>query len=165
MNRLQTFHETLIPMLVEAVGARSYLEFGSGRGETISKVRCEKRYGVDREGVEIAGCGIFKMETEEFILKHAAQLAPFDFVFIDADHAVDAVRRDFSGIISHVAPEGLVLLHDTNPETTADTVSGLCADSWKFAFHLLGAGYESVTIPFHPGLTIVRNRVLWGPRP
>ena len=66
-------------------------------------------------------------------------------------------------IMPHVSHEGLVCLHDTNPETVEDTQPGYCGDSWKFAKNLSVLGYEAVTLPYHPGLTIVRNRRRWGP--
>lgn len=38
--------------------------------------------------------------------------APFDFVFIDADHSYEAVRRDFESYRPLVRPGGLIALHD-----------------------------------------------------
>lgn len=163
MKRNQTFHETLIPMLVEGIGAKSYLEFGTHQNQTIGKVRCEKRYGVDRQVISLSGAEMFHMTTEEFIKGHARECGPFDFVFIDADHRREAVEADFYGIIDHVTPEGLVCLHDTNPETEADTKDGLCSDAWTFPRTLSTYRHEAVTLPYHPGLTIVRNRKTWGP--
>jgi predicted O-methyltransferase YrrM len=162
--RNQTAHETLIPALVEAIGARNYLEFGTHLNQTISNVRCPLRYGVDRVTVPLYGAEMFNMSTEEFIANVAHLYAPYDFVFIDADHCLNSVRRDFFGIVDYVSAEGIICLHDTNPETVADTAPGFCGDSWRFAEILHNDGYEAVTLPYHPGLTIVRNRKAWGPR-
>ena len=164
VRRDHLFHQRLIPLLVEGIGASSYVEFGSNRNETIGSVRCERRYGVDTHPVIMPGIEFFTMTTQQFIAEPAARLAPFDVVFIDAYHSAEAVRADFFGIIDHVAPEGLVLLHDTNPETVVDTHSGLCGDAWKFAEELKREQYEAVTLPLHPGLTIIRNRQSWGPQ-
>ena len=89
---------------------------------------------------------------------------PFDFVFIDADHSEKAVSKDFYGIYEYVSPDGLIILHDTNPETREDTEPGFCGDAWRFAQHLVAVPYEAVTLPFHPGLTIIRKRSGWGPQ-
>lgn len=173
MKRDQTLHETLIPMLVEGVGAENYLEFGTHMNETIGKVRCARRTGVDMVpalppgmtyGVTTDGLTLFRMTTAEFIKDHAASLAPYDFVFIDADHNAQSAGFDFFGILPYVQHEGLICLHDTNPETVADTAMGLCGDSWRLARSLQSRGYESVTLPYHPGLTIVRKRWTWGPK-
>jgi predicted O-methyltransferase YrrM len=167
MKRYQTFHEVLIPLLVEGIGAESYLEFGTHRDETIGNVRCERRIGVDIAArfLEIgAGIRRFAMSTQEFIQDHAADLAPYDFVFIDADHSAEAVAKDFHGIWPYVSEDGLVCFHDSNPELESDTAPGFCGDSWKFAKELTrDKRYECVTLPYHPGLTIVRKRSQWGP--
>ena len=166
MTQDGTFHQLIIPRLVEVIGAESYLEFGVHWNETIGRVECPRKYGVDVRllKIEIPNTKLFEMTTEEFIRDEAARYAPYDFVFIDADHSAKAVRADFFGIMDHVSPEGLVCLHDTNPETVGDTAKGLCGDAWKFAEILWRDGYEAVTLPYHPGLTIVRNRQIWGPQ-
>jgi len=165
VNRLQTVHESLIPALVETVGAVSYLELGTYNNETIARVKVPKRYGVDIKAAPLDGAMMFSMTTAQFIERYAAIYAPYDVVFIDADHNKAAVERDFRGILPHVAHDGLILLHDTNPETEADVVPGFCGDAWRFARTLHDERFECVTLPYHPGLTIVRNRFLWGPKP
>ena len=166
MRRDQTLHQRLIPLLVEGIGARSYLEFGTHKNETIGKVKCPKRYGVDMiiEPLGHPGVTMFAMTTEYFIKEFAAQHAPYDVVFIDASHDYESVERDFKGIWPLVSDEGLVLLHDVNPGTLEDTAPGLCGDAWKFALELrtLHQEYECVVLPYHPGLMIVRKRRKWG---
>lgn len=164
MRRDQTAHETLIPYLVALVGARSYLEFGTHHNETIGRVRCERRYGVDLAPVDCPGVRMFHMTTREFIKREAAALAPFDVCFIDADHSAEAVMEDFMGIMPHMAAEGLILAHDTNPETAADATPGYCGDGWKAAQFIVEGGYEAMVLPYHPGLMIARKRNMWGPR-
>lgn len=164
MKRNQTFHETLIPMLVEGIGAQSYLEFGTYDNSTIRKVRCERRYGVDTKPVYEPGLHMFQMTTQEFIAFEAAKYAPFDVCFIDADHNAEAVLRDFLGIIPYMVAEGLILAHDCNPETVADTAEGYCGDGWKAAQHIVEGGWEAMVLPYHPGLLIARKRNDWGPK-
>lgn len=163
MNRSQTAHETLIPLLCEIIGAQKYLEFGTHANETIGKVGCPIRYGVDTAPVDCPGVQMFRMTTQEFIAKEAAALAPFDVVFIDADHHPERVMADFVGIAPYMSNEGLILLHDVNPETWADTAPGLCDNAWLAAQRLITLGAEAVVLPYHPGLMIVRKRVVWGP--
>jgi predicted O-methyltransferase YrrM len=163
VKRNQTLHETLIPAIVEGIGAECYLELGTHENETIGKVNCKRRYGVDINPTYTARVRHYAMTTQHFIEKYADDLAPFDVVFIDADHRYPSVLLDFVGIWPHVADEGLVILHDTNPETKEDTAHGLCGDAWKMAERLVKEGEEAVTIPYHPGLTIVRKRKTWGP--
>lgn len=164
MKRNQTFHEILIPLLVEGIGAESYLEFGTHLNETIGKVKCPLRYGVDTNAIAAHGIQAFQMTTTEFIEKYAAENAPYDVVFIDADHTAESARSDFMGIWPFVSPDGLILAHDVNPETVSDTAPGFCGDSWTFAHWLFESqDYEGVVLPYHPGLLIVRKRSQWGP--
>lgn len=163
MKRNQTFHETLIPLLVDGFGSQTYLELGTHLNETIGRVTAPHRYGVDTKPIPCPGAQMFRMTTGEFIEKYAASYAPFDFVFIDADHCAKSVGEDFDGIWPYVSDEGLVCLHDTNPEREEDTQAGFCGDAWKWASEK-SRTMEMVTLPYHPGLTIVRKRVLWGPQ-
>lgn len=107
---------------------------------------------------------MFEMTTQDFIVKEAAALAPFDVVFIDANHHPENVLADFLGIAPHVREEGLILLHDVNPETWADTAPGLCDNAWIAAKRLITMGAEGVVLPYHPGLMIIRKRLVWGPK-
>jgi len=163
VKRDQTLHERLIPLLVEGIGATTYLELGTFDNATISKVRCRRRIGVDKRAVRCPDVQMFEMRTDRFIENHAKRVAPFDFVFIDADHSAASVEADFHGIWPYVSDEGIVCLHDTNPETEKDTAPGLCGDAWRFAKRL-SSTVECVTLPYHPGLTIIRKRVQWGPK-
>ena len=170
MKRDQTLHEELIPLLVDRMGVQSYLELGIYQNDTIQHIvkRCRNLaiHGVDVNEPHVRLPGVFYhiMRTDEFIENHAAKYAPFDFVFIDADHNANSASADMVGILKYVADEGLILLHDTNPETLADTDPGACGDSWRLTRIFHDLAYEAVTLPYHPGLTIFRNRVTFGPR-
>ena len=163
MKRNQVFHETLIPLLVEGIGAESYLELGTHGNETIGKVKCARRYGVDLHVGTPTDMALFEMTTDHFLEHFAAAYSPYDFVFIDADHAAEQVKKDFLGVWPHVSPEGLVALHDSNPETAKDAEPGYCGNAWEFAEWLHHRNYEAMTLPYCPGLTIVRKRCVWGP--
>ena len=171
MKRDQTIHEELIPLLVDRLGVRRYLEFGCHENETVGPVlrRCGTQlaiHAVDikEPGERLSYVNYHIMRTDEFIRLYAVQYSPFDMVFVDADHSASSVIRDIDGIWPYVADEGLVLMHDTNPATVADTEPGFCGDSWKAAMELTKRGMECVTLPYHPGLTIIRKRCAWGPK-
>ena len=168
-SRSQTLHEELIPLLVDRLGVKSYLEFGIYQNNTIGPVvaRCRNLaiHGVDinEPSERIPGVFYHIMTTSEFISAYAIRYAPYDLVFIDADHCAESAMADFSGIVPHVSAEGLVLLHDTNPETRADAVPGLCGDSWRLNRIFRDLEFESVCLPYHPGLTIYRKREKYEP--
>ena len=167
MKRNQTFHEEFIPLLVNGIGAKCYLELGVYDFTTIHLVKARnpecRCIGVDMKRVcePPVGVEFFEMTTEEFFSEDRG-IRP-DVVFIDADHNAKAVKADYLRAYGIVEPDGLILLHDTSPATKADTDPGLCGDAWKVAWRLHGL-VEAVTLPYHPGLTIVRKRVAWGPQ-
>jgi hypothetical protein len=169
VKRDQTVHERLVPLLVNIIGAKCYLELGVYTFNTIRKV---KKYNPDCRcvGVDMKwhcptppGIEFHLSTTDHFFVHNADGLEP-DVVFIDADHSYKSVNSDFANSWEIVQPEGLILLHDSNPETEADTDPGLCGDGWKYIKEISAlSNFEAVTLPFHPGLTIVRKRVKWGP--
>lgn len=167
MRRDQTAHESLIPLLVEIIGARCYLELGVYDFTTIRKVREQnpdcRCIGVDskRIGYVPPGIEFFHMTTKEFFGQERG-IRP-DLVFIDADHNAFSVQDDATWSWEILSGEGLMLLHDTNPETVADTAPGLCGNAWEYAKAMEFS--EAVTLPYHPGLTIIRKRMKWGPMP
>ena len=163
----RTFHEWFIPTLAGRLKISSYLEIGLYHGDTIMAVKKIRPHahciGVDRVHVELEGVTVFDMDSARF-WRECAVGWRFDMIFIDADHSADAAREDFARAWEHITAEGLVILHDTNPHTVGETAPGYSGDCWKFAQELHARGFEAVTLPFNPGLTIVRNRVHWGPK-
>jgi predicted O-methyltransferase YrrM len=170
----QTMHEYLLPLLARAIHARYYLELGLATGSSFWPVVEQqiKFFGGEAVGVDTgevvvrAACArIYQMETDRFFAEIAPTLPyQFDLVFIDADHRYAQLCRDFEHALGVTRDHGLVCLHDTYPSDVRFTTDGYCADSYRLAAELSlpGSGWasrvEAVTLPFHPGLTIVRKR-------
>lgn len=169
LNRVRdgTFHEWFIPQLVSRMGATRYLELGLYEGVTIRGVRrlspSVACVGVDTKPARFPGVETYMMTTDEFFETVAPTLAPFDITFIDADHCADSARKDFKNAMRYTTPDGLVLLHDTNPFTAADTAPGYSGNAWELLDEFNEARVEHVTLPYFPGLTIVRKRDKMGP--
>ena len=154
-------HSHIIYMLAEKLQVKSYLELGVYDGQTIGQVATIVPYcvGVDIKPFgPIANVLAFVESTDTFIRVNLK--TTFDMVFIDADHSYEAVKRDFWGVFTHVKNDGIILLHDTYPESESYTSTGYCGDSYKFAqeLHEHKDILESMTLPYSPGLTIVRKR-------
>jgi predicted O-methyltransferase YrrM len=84
----------------------------------------------------------------------------FDFIMIDANHSKESVEEDFHNGLRLLGEDGLLLLHDTYPESEEATISDRCDDGYLFIGEasLDSRDYEMVTLPRHPGLTICRKR-------
>lgn len=165
-----TLHEDLIALLVSRLRVRSYLELGIAQQETLAKVwrACTQKIRVDAVDVKLPPqerrceyINYHEMTTQEF-LRGVPTFAQWQVVFIDADHSEAAVREDLTAVWPHVEEQGLVLLHDTYPASEADTAPGLCGEAWLAAqglpYSLPTDRAEIVTLPFHPGLTVIRKR-------
>jgi predicted O-methyltransferase YrrM len=159
------FHTDFIEMLAKRMRPAVYLELGIAAGDTIWRVapHCCKAVGVDVvEPVMQRRYQFFHKSTAEYLAKNVDQISgQIELAFIDADHSAKAVERDFNGLLPHMATNGLILLHDTCPENDNYKSLGLCGDCYKFAseiaFRAAGLDIEVVTLPFPPGLTIIRK--------
>ena len=151
--------------LVKLFKPHTYVELGLRRGYTFNHITAlgivQRPVGVDisetmfkgvkrRPGVEL-----YHMSTDEFALQWKD---PIDMLFIDADHSIEAVTKDFHNFAPYIPPCGLILMHDTYPVIPALDKSG----TWKVArrIHEDYDDYEILTFPgTWSGLSIIRKAV------
>jgi hypothetical protein len=155
------FHRQFLRMLAKRMAPACYVELGVREGFTIQEVapHCKLAVGVDiLRPADADKYKFFEMRTEEFIKEVLPSLPPPELVLIDADHDARAVLADFNGVWRHVAFDGLVVLHDTYPGSTAHLEQRECGNAWEVAQMLAREDYECVTLPFPPGLTVVRKQ-------
>lgn len=157
-------HRSLILDLVELLRPNTYVELGVQYGYVFNLVSasgfCERCIAVDKrmKSIKRRPCvSLFQMSTDEFF---EIWKEPIDFLFIDADHSYEQVKKDFLNFQIWVPyHKGLILLHDTHPQKGLD-IPTRCGDSWKFAqeLHLYYPLFEVVTIPGKTcGLSIIRH--------
>jgi predicted O-methyltransferase YrrM len=89
---------------------------------------------------------------------------PIDLLFIDGDHTFEGVRRDFELFRPWLTPNALVVFHDTawnyHP-ALAGTPPGDLEEKLanmgvpRYLDMLKHEGYQSITLPLAPGLTIL----------
>lgn len=100
--------------------------------------------------------------TDVFAKELKKKPKKIDLLFIDADHSEEWVEKDFSNFFPFVSDQGVILLHDGYPKDKKHTDQGYCGDGYKAIRALTAAaakeGYEMMTIPVHPGLTLCRKR-------
>ena len=168
-NVPENWHEEFIELLAAVMRPKVYVELGLYECALFNKLipYAGKLIGLDMKPnaekfmKKIRGKTEFICSTTDDLAKRL-QNNPIqiDMLFIDADHAKEAVLNDFNNFFPFVAPHGLILLHDSHPKNTQYTNPGYCNDAYK-AVEQLGketTTYEMMTIPRHPGLTLCRKR-------
>lgn len=162
------WHEDFIFHLASVICPKVYVELGVQRAANFNRIvdYADQLIGVDVD--ENAGnfmskspkVQFFHGTTQQFAKELKAHPFEIDMLFIDADHAKDAVLQDFTAFFPFIAPHGLILLHDTHPGDEYMMHPSLCGTAYQAIQELAKdtSSYELMTIPVSPGLTICRKR-------
>ena len=86
---------------------KSYLEIGCDQDQVFSKIKIEKKIGVD----PISG-GTIRDTSDNFFKKNNIK---FDILFIDGLHEYDQVKKDINNSLSFLDDNGVIFLHDCMP--------------------------------------------------
>ena len=162
------WYEDFIVHLASIIRPKVYVELGIFQCGLFNRVIpfAEQLIGVDIT----SGAGNYMQSspkirfvnatTQEFAREFEGNPLQIDMLFIDADHAKDAVLQDFQDFFPFVAPHGLILLHDTHPKDEEMMQPNWCGTAYQAAEILAGntSEYELMTMPVSPGLTICRKR-------
>lgn len=150
--------EEIVVTIAKGMLPNTYLELGVYKGETFNKVVpfTKKAIGVDVAPTKLNGL-FFQMETSSFF---EIFQEPVDLVFIDADHSYEAAKKDFLASLKLLAPNGVILLHDSDPNNDKLAAPGYCADSFKLVAELEKSNEVNiVTLPlFAPGMSIITRK-------
>ena len=153
-------HTDFIVHLASLYRPNVYVELGLYQGETIGKVvnYCQTAIGVDIVNVSLHPPCIFKqMSTDQFFqeLDH-----PVDMFFIDADHRYESVSKDFWNATQHLSPEGIIILHDTDPIEDALLDDGYCSNSYKIVRDIEASPqFNIITFPVaEAGVSVVTRK-------
>ena len=157
-------HVGLLTFFAKWIKPKHYLELGIRTGTSfipISKL-CEKATGIDviaptfplLPNMEI------RVETTDNYFANLNKNTVFDMVFIDADHRHKQSLTDFMNVKDLVMEDGFIFLHDTYPIDSSMMVPGGCEDCYRTALWIkqnLASQFEVVTLPFSPGVTIIKK--------
>jgi len=162
------WHEDFIVHLASIVRPRVYVELGIYHCALFNRIipYAEELIGVDINPdagryMQISSKTRFiNSTTQDFIKYLESEALMIDMLFIDADHAREAVMNDFKAYLPFVAPHGLILLHDVHPGNEQLIQPAWCGNAYLAAEELSRHTdeYEMMTIPVSPGLAICRKR-------
>lgn len=162
------WHEDFIVELAKVLRPKVYVELGLYQSELFNRLipYANQLIGVDTEA-DLEKY-MTKSEKTKFICKTTDEYArdikkkpiKIDLLFIDANHSKESVMKDFKHFFPFVSDQGIILLHDGYPKNKTQTQPGYCGDGYKAIEQLTkeAKGYEMVTMPVAPGLTICRKR-------
>jgi len=124
-------HSDFIVELVKQLNCSTYLELGVYDGTTLSKVKnyVDRLISVDITDLRKEKIGEFFLGTTDDFFKNFND--QIDFIFIDADHNFESVKKDFENAIKILSPLGMIVLHDTDPIEKKYLDQGYCSDSYK----------------------------------
>ncbi|MBI1938134.1 MAG: FkbM family methyltransferase [Ignavibacteriales bacterium] len=168
IERKENWHEDFIVYLASQYRPKIYVELGLYQCGLFNKI---VPYADILIGVDVspsAGKHMTVSEKTVFVNSTTDQFADalkenpisIDMLFIDADHSKESVLKDFWNFFPYVKDHGLILLHDTHPKNLQYTDKGYCGDAYLVIEELKKHNdeFEMMTIPIHPGLTLIRKR-------
>ena len=161
----ETFdHKAFFDFFCSWLKPERYLELGGRDGinfRTVAK-HSKKAIGVDKYpcpfGLE-DNMEYHHMYTDQYF-ENLSDDVKFDCVFIDADHSHEQSLKDFMNVKDRVIEDGFIFFHDTYPYDEWMTVPRHCNDVYRTALYIkenLIDEFEIVTLPFNPGVTIVKK--------
>ena len=107
---------------------KTYLEIGCFQDELFSKIRIEKKVGVD----PVSG-GTIRDTSDNFFKKNNMK---FDIIFIDGLHEYEQVKKDITNSLLFLNDNGVIFLHDCMPtcfiyQATPRATTVWNGDVWK----------------------------------
>jgi predicted O-methyltransferase YrrM len=159
-------HSEFIKTIATIYKPNTYLELGLYHGETFSKVipYATKLYGIDlspNPHLEAlrghANVHIMYETTNHFFENFNEGI---DMAFIDADHSYESVKQDLEHVLNRLNPNGIVILHDTDPIHDHYIQPGYCGDCYKIVNYLEERNdINIVTLPIEEaGLSMVTKK-------
>ncbi len=159
-------HSVFIGLLASIYKPNTYVELGLYEGETLAQVQpyIKKGYGIDitpRQSLENlkkkSNLRIIYSTTDHFFENFNDGI---DMAFIDADHCFESALKDFENVFKRLNNGGVIIMHDTDPESNRLIDPSYCGDSYKIVKILEErSDINCYTMPLtEAGLTIITKK-------
>lgn len=160
------YHSEFIGILASIYKPNTYVELGLYEGETFKFVipYSKKLYGIDLKSnthlealKNHSNVEIHYTTTDNFFETFHKGI---DMAFIDADHCFESALKDFENILKRLNPGGIIILHDTDPDSDSLINPLRCGDSYRIVELLEKRNDVNIlTIPIEsPGLSIISKK-------
>lgn len=162
------WHVHFITLTAKTMKPKVYVELGIYKCELFNKLipYCEQLYGIDLNQdsekylKSNSKTNFFHGSTLDFIQEMKLNNIKIDLLFIDADHSKEMVLKDFFLYLPFLNKNGIIFLHDSYPLDLAHTdegYSGTCYLAIEEIKLYNKNEIELITLPFPPGITVVRK--------
>ena len=128
----------------------SYLEIGIGNKIQYNSVHTNKKLCVD-----INGNADYNSGSDSFFKDYAGD--KFDVIFIDGDHQINSVVKDYNHSLDFLNEGGVIFLHDLLPPDEKHCSPSSCGDGFKLLNYFVDNNYNYKTIAQDFGLTLTYN--------
>jgi hypothetical protein len=134
-----------------------FLELGTSTGVAFTSLTFNNKYTVDlvRPDLTENHPNSFEQSTDEFF--KTTELVDFDLVFIDANHDIEQVIRDYNSSVGLLSDGGIIVLHDCYPPNEEYCDTTLCSDSYKILEALARTGQDVKFSKDDFGVTLVKS--------
>lgn len=121
-------HFDIVKFFEKKFNYQSYLEIGCANDDTFKRIECPIKVGVDPNRG-----GTIRTTSDDFFRKNTEK---FDLIFIDGLHLHEQVIRDINNSLIFLNENGIILVHDCNPDKIAHQyrhqITGIWnGDVWK----------------------------------
>jgi hypothetical protein len=120
---IDIFRWDLIQHIINKYNYTSYLEIGCDKDQSFSKIKINKKIGVD----PISG-GTIRDTSDNFFINNKEK---FDIIFIDGLHHYEQVIKDIYNSLDILNDNGHILIHDCLPRTIAHQAIPRYRGSWN----------------------------------
>lgn len=164
---MRVHHSTVIELISSIMQPDLYVEIGLYVGETWNKVKGKSKemHGVDPNpqtnfGNPSENMFFYQQTSDEFFAHFEKKI---DLIFIDGDHSYESTKKDFKNAMRLLNPNGMIILHDTDPEGPKYIKGGThggCGDCYLFLEELNEKDeYSIIALPVsEAGLTLVKKK-------
>jgi SAM-dependent methyltransferase len=124
---------TVVQQFIRRTGARRYLEIGVEQGINFFQIDAPSKFAVDPEfkipggAADFDGHRFFETTSDAFFAAVPAEIREhgIDIALVDGLHTYEQALRDVENCVRHLAPGGLVVMHDCLPATAIEAAPSL----------------------------------------
>ena len=120
----------LLNHLIDTYKFEDYLEIGIFSGECIRNVKAKNKDGVDPGYERILVPEVnFPIDSDRYF-EFLDEDKKYDLIFIDGLHHADQVKRDINNSLNHLSDNGIIMMHDCNPQTKESQIVPRQISTW-----------------------------------